>query len=209
MLYLISRFVAYFFFRFLFVKEIKGMENIPKSGCIIASNHVSYLDPPIIGFTVSQKLNKKVHYLAKIELFKPFFSRTVHKLFECIPIDRTSKSTLWIIKAKKYIKKKEIIGIFPEGERSKDNKLGNGKTGVIRLALATKAHIVPVGITGTYELWPINKKFPKIKKIVRINIGKPIYYNGYYEKRITKSLLRRLTDNLMMEIGKLTCKITI
>ena len=206
MLYNISRFVAYCFFRFPFVKEIRGMENIPKEGCIIASNHVSYLDPSILGFTVSQKLNKKVHYLAKIELFRSFFSRAVHKLFEAIPVDRTSKSTLWIKEAKKYLRIGEVIGFFPEGFRSSDNKLKKGKTGAVRLALAAKAPIVPVGITGTYDLWPINKKFPKIKKIVRINIGKPIYYGKYYKKKITKSLLRELTNNLMSEIGKLTVK---
>lgn len=206
MLYNISRFVAYCFFRFPFVKEIRGMENIPKEGCIIASNHASYLDPPILGFTISQKLNKKVHYLAKIELFRHFFSRAVHKLFEAVPVDRTSKSTLWIKEAKKYLRRDEIIGIFPEGERSKDNKLGKGKTGVIRLALAAKAPVVPVGIKGTYNLLPINKKFPRIKKIVRINIGKPIYYGSHYKKRITKNLLRTLTDNLMLEIKKLTVK---
>ena len=206
MLYTISRFIAYYFFWFPFVKEIKCMKNIPKEGCIIASNHASYLDPPILGFIVSQKLNKKVHYLAKIELFRHFFSRAVYKLLEAIPVDREKRDKSWIKTAKKYIRNGHIVGIFPEGERSKDNKLGKGKTGAVRLALAAKAPIVPVGIKGTYDLWPINKKFPKIKKIVRINIGKPIYYDGYYKKRITKSLLRRLTDDLMLEIGKLTVK---
>ena len=206
MLYSISRFIAYHFFMPFFVREIKGMENIPEEGCIIASNHVSYLDPPILGFTVSQKLNKKVHYLAKIELFGHFFGRVVHQSFEAIPVDRTSKSTSWIKEAKKYLRRDEIIGFFPEGSRSLDNKLKKGKTGVVRLALAAKAPIVPVGITGTYDLWPINKKFPKIKKIVTINIGKPLYYDQYYRRKITKSLLRRLTDNLMLEIGKLTIK---
>ncbi len=206
MLYTISRFIAYYFFMPFFLREIKGMENIPKEGCIIASNHVSYLDPPILGFTISQKLNKKVHYLAKIELFRHFFSRAVHKLLEAIPVDRTSKSTSWIKEAKKYLIRGEVIGFFPEGSRSSDNKLKKGKTGVIRLALAAKVPVVPVRITGTYDLWSINKKFPKIKKIVLINIGKPIYYDRYYKKRVTKSLLRRLTDNLMLEIGKLTVK---
>ena len=206
MLYNISRFIAYYFFVPFFIKEIKGMENVPKNGCIIVSNHVSYLDPPILGFTISKKLNKKMHYLAKIELFRPFFSRAVHKLLEAIPIDREKRDKSWIKTAKKYIKRGHMVGVFPEGGRSKDNKLGRGKTGVIRLALAAKAPVVPVGITGTYDLWPINKKFPRIKKIARINIGKPIYYGSYYKKRITKSLLRRLTDNLMSKIGKLTVK---
>ena len=206
MLYTISRFIGYYLYRPFFVKEIKGMENIPKEGCIIASNHVSYLDPPILGFAVSQKLNKKVHYLAKIELFRHFFSRAVHKSLEAIPIDREKKDKSWIKTAKKYIRNGHIVGIFPEGGRPGTGKLQKAKTGAVRLALATKAPIVPVGIKGTYDLWPINKKFPKLKKIVRISIGKPVYYSRYYKKRITKSLLRRLTDDLMSEIDKLTVK---
>lgn len=208
MLYTIfSRFIGYYLYMPFFVKEIRGMENMPKEGCIIASNHVSYLDPPILGCIISQKLSKKVHYLAKIEFFRSFFSRAVYKLLlEAIPIDRRKKDNSWIKTAKKYIKNGHIVGIFPEGGRSKDNKLGKGKTGVIRIALASKAPVVPIGITGTYDLWPINKKFPKLKKIVRVNIGKPIYYDQYYRRKITKSLLRRLTDNLMSEIEKLIVK---
>ena len=207
MLYTILRFIGYYLYRPFFVKEIKGMENMHKEGCIIASNHASYLDPPIIGFAISKKLNKKVHYLAKIELFRHFFSRVVHKLLEVIPVDRTSKSIFWIKEAKKYLRRGEIIGIFPEGERSKDNKLGKGKTGVIRLALAAKAPVIPIGITGTYSLLSINKKFPKIKKIVRINIGKPIYFDKYYKMIVTKKLLRQLTDKVMKEIAKLSCQV--
>ena len=207
MLYTISRFIGYYLYMPLLVKEIKGMENMPKGGYIIASNHVSYLDPPIFGFTIFQKLKKKVHYLAKIELLRHFFSRVAHnKLFEAIPIDREKGDKSWIKAAKKYIRKGHIIGIFPEGGRSKYNQMEKGKTGVVRLALASKAPIVPIGITGTYSLWPKNKKFPKIKKIVRISIGKPIYYGPYYRRKITKHLLRRLTDDLMSEIGKLTVK---
>ena len=194
------------FFRLFLVKDINGIKNMPKNACIIASNHVSYLDPPILGSVISKNLNKKIHFLAKIELFKSFLSRAAQKVFESIPVDREKKDNLWIKSAKKYIKNDHIIGIFPEGERSRSGKLQKGKTGVIRLALAANAPIVPVGIIGTYYLLPMNKRFPKIKRIVKINIGKPIYYGQYYRRKITKSLLRRLTDNLMLEIGKLTVK---
>ena len=206
MLYNIGVFIAYFLYKLPFVREIKGIENIPEKGCIIASNHVSYLDPPIIGFTLSKKLNRKIHYIAKIELFRPFFSRVAHELFECIPVDREKKDVSWIKTAKMYIKMGHMIGIFPEGGRSGSKKLQRGKTGVVRLALAAKAPVIPVGVKGTYDLWPSSQKFPRIKKMATINIGRPIYYSRYYKKRITKSLLRRLTDELMLKIGKLTVK---
>lgn len=204
MLYNISLFIAYLLYKMSFVREINGMENIPKEGCIIASNHVSYLDPPIIGFTLSKKLNRRIHYIAKIELFMPFFSRVVHEIFECIPVDREKKDISWIKLAEKYIKKGHMIGIFPEGGRSRSKKLQRGKTGAVRLAISAHAPIVPVGIKGTYDIWPSNKKFPKIKKIVRINIGNPIFFDKYYKRTVTKKLLRQLTNNLMKEIAKLS-----
>lgn len=204
--YSISRFILYHSCRLLFIKQIKGLENIPKGGCIITSNHVSYLDPPIIGSIVAENQKTKIHYVAKRELFKPFFLGALHRYYEAIPLDRIKRDKSWIKTAKKYLKKGHVIGIFPEGERSADNKLGKGKTGVIRLALAAKVLIVPIGIIGTFDLWPRNKKFPRIKRIVKINIGKPLYYNKYYSRKVTKSLLRRLTDDLMREIGKLTRK---
>ncbi|MDP6648233.1 MAG: lysophospholipid acyltransferase family protein [Candidatus Woesearchaeota archaeon] len=196
-----------FFMSWLFsivIKEVKGLDNIPKNGCIVASNHTSYLDPPLLGSYIATKLRIKVHYLGKEELFKSFIGKILHKSVETIPIDTTGKHKSWLSGASKYIKKKEIIGIFPEGGRSRDGKLQRGKTGVVRLALTTKSPVVPMGIKGTYELWPVHKKLFKIKKIVKVNIGKPIYFDRHYKRKITKKLLRKLTKKLMMEIARLS-----
>ncbi len=204
MLYNAFRNIIYFVGKLFLIKEVNGLEKIPKKGCIIASNHVSYLDPPLIGSVVSKSLNLKVHYLAKIELFKSPLSRALCNSLEAIKVDRGRKDKLWMQKANKYLKKGEMIGIFPEGSRSMDNKIKEGKTGAVRLALASKAKIVPIGINGTYNLLPVDASIPKIKKIVVINVGKPTNYDKYHGRKITKSLLRRLTNNLMKEIKKLT-----
>ena len=83
-------------------------------------------------------------------------------------------------------------------------KYKGGKTGAVRLALAAKAPVVPVGIKGTYQLWPVHKKLFKIKRIVKVNIGKPIYIDRYYKRKITRKLLRKLTKKIMREIARLS-----
>jgi 1-acyl-sn-glycerol-3-phosphate acyltransferase len=204
MLYNIPWLIAYHIFNFFFVKEVIGLENMPKKGCIVALNHVSYLDPPILGYVLSIKLNNKVHFLAMTELFKPYFSRKLYNYFGAIPIDKTGKDKSWINASEKYLRKNEIIAICPEGGRSRDNKLQKGKTGIMRLALLAKVPIVPIGLIGTFQLFPAGSKMFKIKKIVKINIGKPIYFDKYYKRKKTKKLLRSLTNEVMDKIAKLS-----
>lgn len=203
MTYHIFLFSMFWLFR-IFIKEVKGLDNIPKKGSIVASNHTSYLDPPLIGSYIAIKCKIKVHYLGKEELFKSFIGKILHNSVETIPIDTTGRHKSWLRGALKYIKKDEIIAIFPEGGRSRNGKIQRGKTGAVRLALAAKSPVVPVGIMGTYELWPVHKKLFKIKKIAKVNIGKPIYFDRYYKRKITKKLLRQLTDKLMRDIAKLS-----
>ena len=96
------------------------------------------------------------------------------------------------------------MGIFPEGKRSLDGKIQKGKTGVVRIALGGRVPIIPMGITGAFEIMPIGKGIPKLKKSVKLKIGKPIYLDKYYKRKITKKLLRNITDEVMKEIAKLS-----
>ena len=90
MLYSIVKFFVVRFCK-LFIKEIRGLENIPKGGFILASNHASLLDPPIVSSIIADKYNAKVHNLGKKELFESFFGNIIHKIGGTIPIDMTGK----------------------------------------------------------------------------------------------------------------------
>ena len=72
----------------------------------------------------------------------------------------------------------------------------------MRLALAAKVPIIPIGLIGTFEILPKGKYIPKLKRAT-MNIGKPLYLDKYYNKKITKGLLRGITDDIMKEIAKL------
>lgn len=189
----------------LFIKEVNGLENTPSNeGLIFAINHVSYLDTLFISVVIAEKFNKKLHNLGKAELFESYFGNLFHKTVGTIPIKRDSTGSVALNIAVEFLKKNGMIAIYPEGARSRDGNLKKGKTGVARLALSSKKKVIPVGIKGTYEIWPAHRKIPKFKKIAIINIGKPMDLSDYYDKEITKRLLREITDKIMNEIGKLT-----
>ena len=101
------------------------------------------------------------------------------------------------------MKSGKIIAIHPEGTRTLTGKLQQGKTGIARLALAAKAPVLPIGLIGTFEILPKGKHIPKFKKAA-MNIGKLMAFEKYYNKKITKSLLRKITNKIMHEIAKLS-----
>lgn len=189
----------------LWIKKIKGIENIPRKGpFIITSNHASYLDHYLLGYLIIPRLNQKLHFLAKKEHFDKPLKAAWHHYGGAIPTDRETGGKKALKRAIKALKHRKIIALHPEGTRTLTGKLQKGKTGVARLALSAKVPVVSVGLTGTFEILPKGKYIPKLKRAI-INIGKPMYFDKYYNKKITKDLLREVTDKIMKEIAKL-CK---
>jgi|TARA_Y100000310_G_scaffold80298_1_gene76948 1-acyl-sn-glycerol-3-phosphate acyltransferase len=192
----------------LFLKKINGLKNLPtKGGYIVAANHVSYLDIWVMYVMFLDKAKTYIRFIAKRRLVKDAYFRITKFLFG------NEKNKVIILNAKMpekafkesttALKKESIVCIYPEGERSPNGRIQKGKTGMIRLALLAKVPIIPVGLKGTFELMPKGKSMPKIKKNVIISIGKPIYLDYYYNRKMTKKLLRKLTDDVMKNIAKL------
>ena len=187
----------------LWIKEINGTENIPKkSAFIICANHTSYMDHFGLAYVIIPRLNVKLHFLAKKEHFSGI-QKIWHAYAGAIPLDRQKggkKALMWAIKALKHGK---IIGIYPEGTRSLNGKLQEAKTGIARLVLAAKVPVVPTGLIGMYGILPKGKYLPKLKRAT-INIGKPLYFEKYYKKKINDKILRKITTQIMKEIAKLS-----
>ena len=186
----------------LWIKEIKGMQNLPKPPFIIAANHSSYMDHFVLCNIVVPKYDQKLHFLAKKEHFDNFFERMWHIYAGAIPLDRQKggkKALKWAIHA---LRSGKIIGIYPEGTRTLNGKIQQAKTGIARLALAAKVPVVPVGIIGNFEVLPKGKIIPNMKR-AKVAIGKPIYFEDN-SKRITKKLLRQMTAKIMKDIAKLS-----
>jgi len=191
--------------KFLMIKEIRGLENIPKKNFILVSNHQSHLDWIVHGYVC---VPKRFHFIGQTDqytgLFKLFLYVT-YFIAGVIGINRKKgESKKKALKqAIEFLKKGDSLIIYPEGGRSYDGKIKKGKHGVAKIFLKTGTPILPMAVKGTFELLPPKSK-PKIstiKRIIEFNIGKPLYFKEEYEKA-------QKLDNYSQEYKQIVQKIT-
>lgn len=164
--------VLWVFFRRGFGLEVSGKEHVPQQGSfIVASNHVSYLDPPVIGVACPRRLS----FLARSSLFRhPLlgaFLRGIH----AIPLKREEGDLGAVRTAVLRLHRGEPVAIFPEGGRQLSGRLGEAKRGVGLLAATARVPIVPAVVTGTFQaLPPGSRRLGRAK--IRVAFGPPIPY---------------------------------
>ena len=201
MIYTVAKLISYIFCKIYFRLEVNGADNIPeKGGVLVASNHSSFLDPVIVGVGIS----RQTYYLTKQSLFEiPIFGLLI-KALHTIPVRRELVSVSTFKELIKSLNAKKAIILFPEGTRSTDGKLGQGKIGIGMLALKTDVPIVPVYIDGAVKAFPKHGKWIQPKKI-RVVFGKPIMPNS---KDPNKNNYRRISSQVMESINRLRENIT-
>ncbi len=166
----------------LFVKKIHGLDNLPEPPFIIASNHASYLDPFIIIKPILKRLRKKVHYIAKPGRWGHNISDFIFiDYLGCIPTDLPKKE--FFNEIRKKLDQKEIIGIFPEGERSNDGKIKMFKRGIGKIVLENDVPVIPAAIKGSFESWPVKRKLPKLGKNIILKLGNPMRFSKMKNSR--------------------------
>ncbi len=137
------RYVTMGVYKLFYNFHIEGVENIPQDRALVmASNHRSYADPVIL----TMPMKKPVTYMAKEELFKnKLFGWFIRKL-GAFPVKRGTGDMQVIDDAVDILESGRHLVIFPEGTRSKDGKVGKGKTGVALIAARSGADVLPCGI---------------------------------------------------------------
>jgi len=190
---------AYVIFKVVFGLKEYGLDNISDEGpYILASNHNSFLDPPIIGATYPYELM----FAAKKELFKiPILGFAIKKL-NSVPIDRQgiSLTSLKIIINKVREEGKSVI-IFPEGTRKHEKDLESGKRGIGFLASKLKIPVIPVYIHNSKHKF---KALFRISPII-IYYGKPVYFD--YESSNKRELTYRILDEVFEKIKEIKNKV--
>jgi 1-acyl-sn-glycerol-3-phosphate acyltransferase len=183
--------------------KVEGRENIPRRGpVILASNHRSFLDSIFLPLV----LRRRVTFVAKAEYFEDpktaWFFRGVGQ----IPIRREggSASERALASATDVLHRGGVFGIYPEGTRTRDGFLHRGHTGVARLSLRTGTPIVPVGLIGTDEVQPVDKRMPRLFRQVTVRFGEPLDPRRYGDVDQEHLALREFTDEVMYEIGQLS-----
>ena len=163
--------------------EYEGIDNLPDRPCIIAANHSSHLDMLCIYNALTmrfgyEKINK-VCCLAAKELAQATAMKKFFYSLGAIPVDRKGDATRAFSVLNKYIKQEGYSAVvFPEGTRTRTGKIGTFTNGVASASIQNNVPIIPVGIKGTFDIWPATRKLPKLsfpKKKVVVKIGEPIY----------------------------------
>lgn len=187
--YAISKIFVRFLSRVLWRASAHGVENVPKSGAlIIACNHASYLDPPILGSFCP----RRIHYMAKRQLFAiPILGIAIRAL-GAYPVDREGSATSAIKRSVEILRHDEVVGIFPEGARNPAG-LASARRGVALLAALAKAPVVPAAITGSARA----TRFARIEVL----FGRPLQLQS---AKPTKEQLEEFTTAIMTEIRALS-----
>jgi len=175
--------IAMLLVRLLFRIRVEGLENIPAAGpAILAFNHVSVLDGPVLATEVARRRRREARFLVAAEMFSKIFFGWVLRTFDQIPIRRGQGDVHALDEAIRVVNSGAIAAIAPEGRVNEDPDAGlqRVRRGVARLALPTGAQVIPVGMWGTQVRWPrggprfVGPWRPRLSLVA----GEPIYPEG-------------------------------
>lgn len=159
-------------FRVLFTYEAEGLENVPEQGpALVAANHPSYLDPILL----SLRVRRPIRFMAWEGLFRVPALGYLLRVFGAFPVDtRPGKGREAYERAKALLQAGKLVGIFPEGKRSRTGWLELGlREGAARLAWETGAPLLPATITGAFRAWPHYQSLPKPASI-KVRFHEPV-----------------------------------
>ena len=171
----------------LYRVKVTGREHFPKEGgVLICSNHIDNLDPPVVGMTSP----RDIHFMAKAELFQAPILKGILPKINAFPVKRGMSDREALRQGLGLLKDGKVLGLFPEGTRSKNGELGEGLSGAGFFALRSNAHVVPCAIIGPYRL------FGRLKVVY----GKPMDFSQFREQKVSADTA---TKAIMDEIRKL------
>jgi 1-acyl-sn-glycerol-3-phosphate acyltransferase len=193
--------------RTLFRPQLTGADNIPKSGpVILASNHLSFIDSVILPLVIK----RRVYFLAGSNYFTgrgpgAWALRRFLLATGMIPLDRSGgkASEASLNAGLGVLAQGRVLGIYPEGSRSRDGKMHRGRTGVARMILESNAKVVPVAMIGTDKVMAVGSSSLKFVK-VGLSFGKPLSFDRYQGIEGDRAVLRAITDEIMVEIRALS-----
>jgi 1-acyl-sn-glycerol-3-phosphate acyltransferase len=166
--YSLSKAVAKTFFHY----RVTGTENLVEEGpCIVAANHCSYLDPPLVGVA----FRRGIHYLARKSLLDWPVLGPIFPELNVIPVDQKNADRSALMGAIRVVREGGAVLIFPEGTRSPDGQLQAGQPGIGMIAAKTGAPVLPARITGSFEAFPRSGAAHGIRAVpVTVSFGPPL-----------------------------------
>ncbi|MBI5755770.1 MAG: 1-acyl-sn-glycerol-3-phosphate acyltransferase [Nitrospirae bacterium] len=177
-LYTIAHVIIFILAKLLFSLKVTGQENIPENGgVIIASNHLSYMDIPIMACSIKRPVN----FIGKRELFSIPILGSLFRILGGIPIDREKIDRTALREIIKRLNAGSIIVIYPEGTRSLNGRLQPGKPGVGLFVRMSGKRVVPAAIQGTDKAMPAGSWLIRPAP-VSIKFGRPLDFSEFGRK---------------------------
>jgi len=185
--------------KILFCLTTTGSKNLPKRGAfILASNHKSHLDPVVL---VSSS-RRKLFFMAKEELRRSALGNFFFTSCETIKLDRDGSDRAALKAGLEVLCNGRALALFPEGTRSKDGTLGEGKLGVAMFAFNAHVPVVPAFVSGTERALPSGSHSLRPAR-VRVRFGKPIMPHKIADRSQKKAAYQEFTKTIMQEISDL------
>lgn len=180
--------------------QVVGVENLPTEGpFLIAGNHASHLDPPVIGCHVP----RQIAFFARKTLWKGGVLSWWMDQAGAIPVDRDGGSDVTAIKrVLRALKGGSPLILFPEGTRSPDGTLQAPKSGVGMIAVKARVPVVPVHIIGSHGAWGRNRSI-KMGVPVSVVYGRPLALAEFDAPEAGKERYQRASENIMAAISRL------
>lgn len=192
-------------FRFYFRWRVFNAERVPGTGAVIlACNHASFLDPPLVGAALKRDIN----YLARENLFRFPILGTILRSWNVVPVDREGGGA----KGLKTILDRLLAGngiiLFPEGTRTRDGKLQPVRAGIGLTVIKSMAPVVPVRVFGTYQAYGRHLRLPRPYRVA-VKFGRPMLFEALRAEAKTcskdrlKQIYQEVADQIMAQIAKL------
>jgi len=201
--------LGWMFFRTLYAVYFRwrvfNPERVPQTGAVIlASNHASFLDPPLVG----SGLNRPINYLARESLFRFPGIGALLRSWNAVPVDRDGGGAAGLRAILDRLLAGGGIVLFPEGTRTSDGKLQPAHPGIGLIVIKSQAPVVPVRTFGTFEAYGRNHKFPRPRRVA-VKYGEPMRFENLRAetkecpKARLKEIYQQIADEIMAAIAKL------
>lgn len=204
-----SYFIGWTFFRLIYATYFRWRvfhpERVPLTGpVILAANHASFIDPPLVGCGVRREIN----YLARESLFRWPGVGALLRSWNAVPVDREGGGARGLKAILDRLRAGGAIILFPEGTRTRDGHLQPARSGIGLTVIKSDAPVVPVRVFGTFEAFNREMKFPRPRRIA-VKYGPPLDFTALRaeakacSKDRLKEIYQEIADRIMAAIGQL------
>jgi 1-acyl-sn-glycerol-3-phosphate acyltransferase len=188
--------------------RVYNPERVPLTGpVILAPNHASYIDPPLVGAGV----RRQISFLARDNIFHVPILAAILRSWEVVPVDRDGGTGRGLKESLHRLEKGGAIILFPEGTRSRHGELNAARSGIGLAVIKSGAPVVPARVFGTHDAFGPHRRVPRPRRVA-VKYGKPLNFEtlraeaATCSKQQVKEIYQQVADEIMAHIAKLEPK---